>query len=125
LGTENAIYHPMEGIDVRLAQLLPDMVLQASADTGVLNPVQLKSCALLILYTEFEQPALSDCETAALLSYVAEGGPVLIVHNGISVQNRSELAQLSAHGLPAIHLTRSCQKSIIMWKISPILSWKV
>jgi type 1 glutamine amidotransferase len=94
VGTRNAKYHPMDGIDLRLSELLPEMNLIAAEETGALDPIQLKSCSVCILYLEFDLPVLSDCETAALITYVAEGGSLFVIHNGISVQGRSELSQL-------------------------------
>jgi len=94
LGTANAKYHPMEGIDIRISELLGEMNVIATEDTGVLNPLQLNECTLFILYREFDLPPLSDSETAALLCYVAAGGSLLVLHNGISVQERSELCGL-------------------------------
>jgi type 1 glutamine amidotransferase len=94
LGTASAIYHPMEEIEVRLTELLKPCNVVSSADTKILNTLQLSTCALCILYPEFEQPEFKDPETAALLSFVAQGGSLLVLHNGISVQLRSELSQL-------------------------------
>ncbi|MDF2538320.1 MAG: ThuA protein, partial [Herbinix sp.] len=94
LGTVNAQYHPMEGIDERLTELLTDFKVTAFRDSKVLEPSKLKDCTVFILYREFNLPALTEDETAALLTYVAEGGALFVLHNGISVQGKSELSQL-------------------------------
>lgn len=49
---------------------------------------------LCISYIDLWDEKISPQQTAGLLSYVSHGGGLLIIHNGISLGDRYELAQL-------------------------------
>lgn len=88
-------YHPFEGVDRQLQEILAgEAEVQCSEDFNLLNPDKLKTYRLLISYAEFSDEPVSDEQTAALLSYVAGGGGLLVIHNGISLQRRPELSAL-------------------------------
>ncbi|WP_438431285.1 ThuA domain-containing protein [Gorillibacterium sp. sgz500922] len=96
LGTyEGAPYHPFTGVDKVLEQVLADdFAVDCTDDYGVLNDKTLSGYDLFISYTEFDGVELSDEAAAALVSFVARGGGLLAIHNGISLQRRHELAAL-------------------------------
>ncbi|WP_438495403.1 ThuA domain-containing protein [Paenibacillus sp. IHBB 3054] len=92
-------YHPFAGVDHEIKHILsPDLQVEASEDYSLLNKDNLEGLKLLIAYTEFSDQTIAPEQSAALLSYVAGGGGLLVVHNGISLQRNQELgAMLGAH----------------------------
>ncbi|WNS41704.1 ThuA domain-containing protein [Paenibacillus sp. MMS20-IR301] len=92
-------YHPFAGVDREIEGLLaPDLDVISTEDYGLMNPQQLAECSLVVSYTEFSDQPLSAAESGALLSYVAGGGGLLVIHNGISLQRNQELGlMLGAH----------------------------
>ncbi|WP_342438213.1 ThuA domain-containing protein [Paenibacillus sp. FSL L8-0436] len=92
-------YHPFAGVDHEIKRILsPDLQVEASEDYSLLNKDNLEGLKLVIAYTEFSDQKIAPEQSAALLSYVAGGGGLLVVHNGISLQRNQELgAMLGAH----------------------------
>lgn len=92
-------YHPFTGVDREFQKLLsPDLQVEASEDYTLLNQEYLAGCRLVIAYTEFSDHKINPAQSGALLSYVAGGGGLLVVHNGISLQRNQELgAMLGAY----------------------------
>ncbi|WP_379146412.1 ThuA domain-containing protein [Paenibacillus sp. sgz500992] len=92
-------YHPFAGVDHEIKRILsPDLQVEASEDYSLLNKDNLEGLKLVIAYTEFSDQKIALEQSAALLSYVAGGGGLLVVHNGISLQRNQELgAMLGAH----------------------------
>ena len=85
-------YHPFEGVDRELQNILEhDMELTCSEDLTLLNQKELSGYPLVIAYTEFSDHPLPQDQVAALISYVANGGGLLVIHNGISLQRNQEL----------------------------------
>ncbi|MEK3833160.1 ThuA domain-containing protein [Paenibacillus sp. FSL R7-0128] len=88
-------YHPFEGVDRELEQLLePELQVVSTEDYGRMNQAELAECRLVISYTEFSEEQLPAAQSGALLAYVAGGGGLLVVHNGISLQRNQELGAM-------------------------------
>lgn len=91
----DAPYHPLNAVQERLQQILKeDFELTVSLDYDQLAGDALENYDLCISYTDRWEEAVSAEQAAGLLTYVAKGGGLLVVHNGISLQVRPELAQL-------------------------------
>ncbi|WP_154121007.1 ThuA domain-containing protein [Paenibacillus monticola] len=87
-----AKYHPFAGVDHEFEQVFAgELEVQSSEDYGLLNKDTLSEYKLVIAYTEFSDVKISLQHSSALLSYVAGGGGLLVVHNGISLQRNQEL----------------------------------
>jgi len=91
---ELAKYHPMTGFDREFEAILPEFAIDKTTDDDAFLAERLTPYDLCICFTDRWIP-LSDDQTAGLLSFVAQGGGLLLVHNGISIQARPELAQLA------------------------------
>lgn len=91
----DAPYHPLDAVQEQLRQILQDdFELTTSLDYDQLASGALENYDLFISYTDRWEEAVSAEQAAGLLTYVANGGGLLVVHNGISLQVRPELAQL-------------------------------
>jgi uncharacterized protein len=91
----DAKYHPFTNIDKEIEQIFHGKIEVRSTDNyGMLNEDVLSEYKLFISYTEFSNEKLSPAHTAALLSFVAQGGGMLAIHNGISLQRNHELAAM-------------------------------
>lgn len=88
-------YHPFQGVDRELEQLLePEFQVVSTEDYGRMNKAELAECRLVVSYTEFSEDKLPAEQSGALLAYVAGGGGLLVVHNGISLQRNQELGAM-------------------------------
>lgn len=88
-------YHPFAGVDVELGNILEGTVeVTCTEDLSMFNEESLSSYQLVISYNEFSDHPLPQEQVAALLSYVAGGGGLLVIHNGISLQRNQELGLL-------------------------------
>ncbi len=90
-----AEWHPLKGPDKEISEILSDFEVFQTEDYNQFSEENLKSYNLCIAFTDRWTHKLSDEQTTGLLSYVAHGGGLLIVHNGIAIQTRYELAQLA------------------------------
>lgn len=91
----DAKYHPFTEVDRQIEASLQDVAdVHSTDDYNVLNHEALQEYQLFISYTEFSQVALPSEQIAALLSYVANGGGLLVIHNGISLQRSQELGAM-------------------------------
>ncbi|MFC4302196.1 ThuA domain-containing protein [Cohnella boryungensis] len=89
----DAIYHPFAGVDQEITEIFQGRIdVRCTGDYGMLNESYLAPYRLMISYTEFLEQKLSASGTGALLSFVARGGGLLAIHNGISLQRNQELA---------------------------------
>lgn len=97
---EDAIYHPFQGIDNELKKIFYEHELVCSGKYNDLETLQ--DYHLVILYLDIwhsslpkekAQP-LTDDQTIGLMDFVTNGGRLLVLHNGISVQSRPELEKL-------------------------------
>lgn len=92
-------YHPFAGVDRELEQILsPIFRVECTEDYGQMNADNLAKYKLVVAYTEFSDELIAPEQSGALLAYVAGGGGLLVVHNGISLQRNQELgAMLGAY----------------------------
>jgi type 1 glutamine amidotransferase len=94
-GTTQAPYHPIESLADRLPAILGDNfdVVTTTCGNDLLELSQFDVC---VLYVDLwkQQVPVSPEQAGALLSFVAKGGGLLVVHGGISIQLKSELADL-------------------------------
>ncbi|MFS0723607.1 ThuA domain-containing protein [Paenibacillus sp. 1P07SE] len=92
---ETAPYHPLEAVQDRILALLGGaFAVTASAGRHLLREDSLSAYELCISYTDSWDQAPAPEETAGLLRFVAGGGGLLVIHNGISLQASPELCQL-------------------------------
>jgi type 1 glutamine amidotransferase len=92
---KDAPYHPLHGVDEQLNIILGcDYTLEFCDDYVSLDINTMKSYSLIISYVDCWNKALPVSFAADLATYVINGGSLLVIHNGISIQIRYELAQL-------------------------------
>ncbi|AKG36636.1 ThuA domain-containing protein [Paenibacillus durus] len=88
-------FHPLQGVDKQISHILNDlMTVQCTENKKMLLSENLSSYDLCIAYNELWNESVSPQQTAGLLSYVAGGGGLIVLHTGVSLANRNELAQL-------------------------------
>ena len=88
-------YHPLKGVDKELIDILSDFKIDCTEDYDSFKADTLNEYDLCIPFVDHWKEKLTDEQTAGLLSYVSNGRGLLIIHNGIAIQNRYELAQLA------------------------------
>ncbi|GGA32253.1 ThuA domain-containing protein [Paenibacillus physcomitrellae] len=92
-----APYHPLGAVRETLTALLgTDYQVEATEERARLaaDRLTLSEYGLCISYTDSWKRVPHARETAGLIQYVAGGGGLLAIHNGISLQAAPELAQL-------------------------------
>ncbi|GAB6991229.1 ThuA domain-containing protein [Paenibacillus pini] len=89
-------FHPLQGVDAQISHILNDvMSVQCSENKNMLLAENIKHFDLCICYIDLWDEKISRQQAAGLLSYVSQGGGLLVLHNGISIGNRRhEMAQL-------------------------------
>lgn len=91
----DAPYHPLEAVGQRLLDILEGTCEATPVEgTGLLRRKSLDQYELCISYTDRWEQAPAAEESAGLLQFVANGGGLLVIHNGISLQASPELCQL-------------------------------
>ena len=125
---ENAPYHPLGPVENDLLGLFSDFAkVTVVTEPGRLTLLDSGGFALAICYADLWEQPLAEEPLASLLSFVAGGGRLLVLHNGICLQSRTEFATLvgarfTGHppaGLLAFRLTRDGQA--LLGGVSP--SW--
>lgn len=92
---DNAPYHPLSAIEEQLESILSEEnLLEIKTDYNALDCNELKSYQTVISYTDCWNNEPAEGFAAALQTYVINGGSLLLIHNGISLQNKYELAQM-------------------------------
>ncbi|WP_435924678.1 ThuA domain-containing protein [Paenibacillus sp. DYY-L-2] len=92
---KDAPYHPLEAVEEKLLQILESGWQVSTTDQyDSLLRENNSAYRLYISYADRWDRPVSSEQTAGLLSYVAEGGGLLVLHNGISLQARPEMAQM-------------------------------
>ncbi|MDQ0061057.1 ThuA domain-containing protein [Paenibacillus harenae] len=92
---ERAPYHPLHAIEKELRAIIGEgFHMEMTDDYERLHKESIEQYDLCISYADCWEEKLTDAQVAGLLAFVAEGGGLLVIHNGISVQNRHELRQL-------------------------------
>ena len=92
IGSPEAQYHPLSNITELGSSLCGYTLLYTDNHDCLLS---LDEYALLICYMDLWERPLSDAQAAALKEYLLNGGRVLSVHNGISIQDTPSLAELT------------------------------
>ncbi|MNW37122.1 Trehalose utilization [compost metagenome] len=88
-------FHPLQGIDEELSSILqPLLTVQCSENRKMLLKENIAPFDLCIAYTDNRKDALSPQQTSGLASYVSGGGGLLVIHNGITLGQNYEIAQL-------------------------------
>jgi type 1 glutamine amidotransferase len=92
---DDAPYHPLHVVQEQLIRILGDSVkVDATDKTAPLKQDKINTYDLLISYRDNWEQSLNADEVAGILQFVANGGGLLVIHNGISMGVSSELAQL-------------------------------
>ncbi|SFX19109.1 hypothetical protein SAMN04487866_10289 [Thermoactinomyces sp. DSM 45891] len=92
---EGAQYHPFTSIDHELQSIFEGVMdVECTDDYAVLRDDKLTNYDLFISYTEFSDLEITEEQAQALISYVRGGGGLLVIHNGISLQQNKELEKL-------------------------------
>lgn len=87
-------WHPLSGTDKVLQGILSDFETDCTEDYDAFKAENLGKYDLCISFVDHWNESLTDEQTAGLLTFVCTGGGLLLIHNGIAIQNRFELAQL-------------------------------
>lgn len=97
-GNTKARYHPLSPMAGRMKEVLGRTWRLDVVDCGEpLNRYRLDNCALCIAFCEFGD-RLREKELSALINYCEKGGLLLILHNGISLEEQF-LETLNTHVL--------------------------
>lgn len=91
----DAMYHPLAGVDERLRGILSEQELVCTDRTQMLLSLEKEQFAGVISYLDIWNSALPEQETEALYRFAEEGGAILLLHNGISIQNREILKEMA------------------------------
>lgn len=92
---KNFTYHPFTNMDQAVTEVLSeDFEAICTEDYSQLQPENITKYDLVITYTESWQREFSDEETAGLIGFVNNGGGLLAIHNGVSIQARQELMHM-------------------------------
>lgn len=88
-------YHPFTDIDQLLGNLLaPHMTTTCTEDRSMFEYQKLSGFDLCISYVDAWERTLTPSQISGLITFIAQGGGLLAIHNGISYQNNPEFAQL-------------------------------
>ena len=88
---EDAMYHPLAGVDAELHDMFPEKELICTDDTGMLLQLEAQGFAGVISYLDIWDGKLAEEEAQALATFVEGGGALLLLHNGISIQSDARL----------------------------------
>ncbi|WP_055106147.1 ThuA domain-containing protein [Paenibacillus ihumii] len=119
-------FYPLQGVDLEITHILNDsFTVQCTENNHMLEESNLQSFDLCISYHDSWREKLSSKQTAGLLSCISGGRGLLILHNGIVLQKKYELAQLIGARNVSHPSTRKLQMRVaapehdIMLHISP------
>lgn len=91
----SAPYHPLKNIENELSEILSDKIdLTFTEDRNKIEREELSKFDICILYVDCWNKKLELKEISGLLCFVASGGGLLVIHNGISYQSNIEFSQL-------------------------------
>lgn len=92
----NYLYHPLKGVDDEIQSIFkPYLEVHSTEDLINFNSDTLRETELLILYKDNLDTSVKPNHAASVISYVASGGKLLILHNGISFYNGYEYFQMA------------------------------
>lgn len=88
-------YHPLTNLDREVCQIFKEeLEVTCTDDYEVLNIDNIIKYDLLICYADLWDNIMPKSQIAGLLSFVSNGGGLLVIHNGISFQKRYEFTHL-------------------------------
>lgn len=88
-------FYPLQGVDKEITHILNDsFTVQCTENNHMLEQENLQSFDLCISYHDSWREKLSSKQTAGLLSCISGGRGLLILHNGIVLHKKYEVAQL-------------------------------
>lgn len=88
-------FHPLQGVDEEITRILQDVLtVQCSENKQMFEKENLDFFDLCIAYQDSWSEKVSSKQAAGLLSFVSAGGGLLVLHNGIVLHKKYELAQL-------------------------------
>ncbi|MFC4302305.1 ThuA domain-containing protein [Cohnella boryungensis] len=91
----NFKYHQLPNMDLPVTDLLRDhLETVCTEDYDQLRAENIGQYALVISYTDCWRRELSEEQIQGLLGYVRNGGGLLVIHNGISLQTSEELMRM-------------------------------
>lgn len=91
----NPPYHPLDQMEHELVDILKDQItIAGTEDYDIMQADNLNKIDLFISYTDCWNKQVTSAQAAGLLSYVCNGGGLLVLHTGISLQNKYELCQM-------------------------------
>lgn len=109
-----APYHPLTGVAEKLKDILKDSFdIVVSEDYSSLSR-NLSGFKLVISYADIWNSSLSDSEAGGLVSFVAQGGGLLVIHNGICLGSRHEFKSMAAASF-----TGHPEPELLSFKLSP------
>lgn len=89
-----ATWHPLRGVDDELVRILDQYKVEICEDYPTLTLEKLKEYDFVVNYIDnWSKRGNSNC-AGALIAYVADGGSMMAIHNGIIIKNHPELEQL-------------------------------
>jgi type 1 glutamine amidotransferase len=92
----NPPYHPLKNVEESIKEILEDkMSLTFSEDKDSFLYDRISKFDLCIIYADSWEEKLTSKQIAGLLTYVVNGGGLLVIHSGICFQSNSEFAQLA------------------------------
>lgn len=90
-----APYHPLTGVDEKLKDILDESFdILTSEDYSLLSK-DLSRFQLVISYADRWDSTLKGSEAGGLVSFVARGGGLLVIHNGICLSSRHEFKSMA------------------------------
>lgn len=91
----DAPWHPLEPAKQQLEAILAaSFDITATVEYDRFAELTKENYDLCISYTDCWNKDVTSSQAAGLMQYVAGGGSLLVIHNGISIQNRYELFQM-------------------------------
>ncbi len=89
---ENAMYHPLTGVDEYLRKIMPDM--EFIFTDRILELCEVRNYDGVISYWDDWETPIPKQASAELYRYMEQGGRMLLLHNGISIQLQEELKRM-------------------------------
>lgn len=89
---ESAMYHPLAGVDAYLKSIMPDM--EFTFTEQILDLCDVGEYDGVISYWDDWKEPIPKQASEALYQYVEQGGSLLVLHNGISIQLQEPLKKM-------------------------------
>lgn len=89
---ESAMYHPLTGVDAYINSIMPDMEFTFTEQILDLCDVD-EYDGVISYWDDWEEPIPGQA-SEALYQYVEQGGSLLLLHNGISIQLQEPLKKM-------------------------------